>query len=119
VGDLGNGLKIGDVIARVANALNVDGLGLVVNGSSNVLWLIAVHELGRDAQALKQDLELVVGTAVQVGRRNNVVTGVRERRDGHELRGLPGRGRNSGNTTLEGRDSLLENINRGAVGDAE
>ena len=67
VGDLGNSLNIRNVVPRVANALNVDGLGLVVDGGGNVLGLVAVDELGLDPEAGKEDLELVVGATVEVG----------------------------------------------------
>lgn len=91
MGDLGNGLEIGDVVLGVANALHVDGLGLVVDQSLNVLDLVAVGEPGRDSEAGKEDLELVVGATVQQGRGDNVVTGVGEGVDGDELSRLTGR----------------------------
>jgi hypothetical protein len=114
VGDLGDGLELGHVVARVADALNVDGLGLVVDGGRNVLGLVAVDELGGDAEARKQHLELVVRAAVEVGRRHDVVARVRQRRNGHELRGLPGRGSDGSHAALERRDSLLKDIDGGA-----
>lgn len=47
VGDLGDGLEVGHVVARVANALYIDSLvGVVVNGGSNVLGVVSVNELG-------------------------------------------------------------------------
>lgn len=88
MGDLGNGLEIWDVVLGVANALDVDSLGLVVNGSSNVLGLVAVDKLGVDAQARQEDLELVVGAAVEVGGGDDVVTGMGEGVDGNELSSL-------------------------------
>jgi hypothetical protein len=116
VGDLGNGLKLGHVVARVADALNVDGLGLVVDGGGNVLGLVALDELGRDAEAREEHLELVVGATVQVRGRDDVVARVRQRRDGHELGGLAGRGGHGSNATLESGDSLLEDVDGGAAG---
>lgn len=111
VGKLGDGLKVGNVIAGVANALDVDSLSLLVDGSGQVLGLVASDELGLDAVAGKHDLELVVGSAVEVGGRDNVVTGVGEGGDGHELSGLAGGSGDGGNTALEGSHALLEDIN--------
>lgn len=113
VGNVGNLLEVGDVVAGVANALNVDGLGLVVNDSGEVLGLVSRDEFGSDAEALKEDLELVVGTAVEVGGGNDVVTGVSKSGNGHKLSGHAGGGGNGSNTTLEGGDSLLEYIDGG------
>lgn len=67
VGDFGNGLEVGDVVARVADALDVHGLGVVVDGGGNVLGLVAVDEFGLDAQPGEKYFELVVGAAVEVG----------------------------------------------------
>jgi len=90
VGDLCNGLEIGDVVLGVANTLDVDGLGLVVNGRREVFWSVALDEFGLDAEAGKGDLQLVVGSSVQVRGRHDVVSGVCEGSDGHELRSLSG-----------------------------
>jgi len=115
VGDLGNGLEVGDVVAGVANGLEVDGLGVVVDEGGNVLGLVAVGELGLDAEAGQHDLELVVGATVQVGGGDDVVTGVGESSEGHEESSLAGGGGNSGNTTLESSNTLLEDIDGRAV----
>lgn len=112
---LDDGLKVRDVVARVADALNVNGLGLVVDGGGNVVGAVAVDELGRNAVPREQHLELVVGAAIQVGRRHDVVARVRERRDGDELRGLAGRCGHSRDAALKRGDSLLEDVDGGAV----
>lgn len=83
VADLCNRLEIRDVVSRVANALDVDGLGLVVNGGTNVLWLVALDKLGLDTEAREHDLELVVGSAIEVRSGDNVVAGMSEGGNGH------------------------------------
>lgn len=113
---LGDGLEVGHVVPRVADALDVDGLGVVVDGGGEVLGRVALDELGLDAEAGQQHLELVVRAAVQVRRRDDVVAGARERRDRHELRGLAGRRRERRHAALEGCDPLLEDIDRGLFG---
>lgn len=110
--DLGDGLEVGDVIARVPDALDVDGLGPVVDGGRDVLGLVAVDELGLDAEAREHHFELVVGSAVEVRGRDDIVAGVGQRRDGHELRALARGAGHSGDTPFQGGDPLLEDIDR-------
>jgi hypothetical protein len=91
--DRNNLLKVGDVVFRVADALDlvglsataplktnagthVDGLCLVIDGSLKVLGLVAIDELGLDPQAWEEDLELIVCASVQVRGRNDVVPSV-------------------------------------------
>lgn len=83
VADLGDLLKIRDVVARVSDGLDVDGLGLLVDGGSDILRLVTVDELGLDSQAREHDLELVVGTAIEVGGGDDVVAGVGKGSNGH------------------------------------
>lgn len=47
--NLGDSLEIWDIVARVSNALEKNCLGLVVNCGTNVLWLVTVDKLGRNA----------------------------------------------------------------------
>jgi hypothetical protein len=110
VGDLGDSLNIWHVVSWVTNGLDVDSLGLLVNGSGDILWLVTSNELGIDAKTWKEDLELVVGSSVDVGCGNNVVTSLREGCNGHELSRLTGGCGNSGDTTFKSCYPLLENI---------
>ena len=114
MGDLGDGLELGHVVARVTDAFDVDSLGLVVDGGRDVLGAVAVDELGRDAEAREEHLELVVRAAVEVRCRDDVVAVVGKRRDGHELCGLAGGGSHRSDTALESSDSLLKDIDRRA-----
>lgn len=110
MGDLGNGLEIRHVVARVADALDVDGLGLVVDGGGNLVGVVSVDKLGLDAQTREEDLELVVGAAVQVRRGDNVVTSVCESANGDELGSLAGRGSQGSDTTFQRSYALLKDI---------
>lgn len=108
--NLGNGLEVRHVVARVADALDVDGLGLVVNQGSNLVGVVAVDEFGLDSEARQEDFELVVCAAVEVRRGDDVVAGVGKRVDGDELGTLARRGSESGSTAFQSSNSLLENI---------
>lgn len=66
MGDLGNRLKIRDIVARVANGLNVHGPSLVVNGLCKVLGALRGDKFGVNAETWKEDFELVVRAAVEV-----------------------------------------------------
>jgi hypothetical protein len=111
--NLGNSLKVRHVIARVANSLHVNGLGAVVNRSRDISRIVALDELGLDAQAREEHLELVVGAAVEVAGCDDVVAGMRQRCEGEELRGLARRGGDSGDAAFESCDAFLEDIDGG------
>lgn len=83
VADLGDLLKIRNVVAGVSDGLNVDSLGLLIDGGGNVLRLVTSNETGLDSHPREHDLELVVGTAIEVGGGNDVVAGVCKGGDGH------------------------------------
>ena len=116
MGDLGDRLKVRDVVAGVSNGLHINGLGTVIDGGCNVLWLIALNEFGVDTKTRELDLKLIVGTTVQVARRHDVVTGVSKSGDGQQLRSLSGGGRNGSYATLERRNTLFKDIYRGLRG---
>jgi hypothetical protein len=83
--NLGNSLKIRNIIARVSYTLKEDCLRAVVNRSSNILGLITLDKLGFDPKAREHNLELVISATVQVASRDNVVASMSQGRNGHEL----------------------------------
>ncbi|GJD02126.1 hypothetical protein ColKHC_10951 [Colletotrichum higginsianum] len=113
VGDLGDGLEIRHVVLWVADTLDVDGLGLVVNGVGNVLDAVAINKFCVDAEARQEHLELVVGAAIEQRGRDDIITGLGEGADGDELGGLAGGGGQRGHAALERGDALLEDVDRG------
>lgn len=110
MGNLRNGFKIGDVVAGISDALNVNGLCLVVDELLKVFGLVTIDKLGVDAQARQCDLELIVSATVEVRGADDVVASVSKSSDGHELSSLARRGGNRGLTALKRGDSLLEGI---------
>jgi hypothetical protein len=90
MGSLGDSLEVGNVIFWISNALNIYRLGLVIDGRSEVLWLVSVDELRIYAESWEEDFQLVVGSSVEVGCRDNVVAGVCNCCNGHELGSLTG-----------------------------
>ena len=71
---LSNGRKIRDVVLWVANALNVNSLRLLINCSREILRLVPIDELGVYAESGKEDFQLIVGSAIEVGRGDDVVS---------------------------------------------
>lgn len=108
--NLSDRLKIGYVVPGIANSLDIDSLGAVINGRGDVLWLVSLDKLGCDAQTRKEDLQLVICTAVQVACSYDVVASVSKRGDGHELCSLARRSCNGCHTPFKGGDALLKNI---------
>ena len=112
-----NGLEVRDVVARVADALDIDRLRLIIDQALELLGLVPLDEFRRDAQSGEGDFELVVGAPVQVARADDVVTGMRQGGDDHELRGLA-RGRpDGGSASFERGDTLFQHVD-GGVHDA-
>ena len=116
VGDLGQGLEVGHVEARVADRLDVQGAGARVDGLGEVLRVVSRDELRADAEPGKGDLELVVGAPVQVAGGDDVVAVLKDRGESQELRGLAARGGEGRGSAFEGGDPLLEDV-RGRVHD--
>lgn len=108
--DLCDRFKVWNIVLWVSNTLKVNRLGVLVNRLREVFWVVTVHKLRGYAKTRKGDLQLVVGTSVQVRRSDDVVSGMRKSRDDHELRSLTGCCSHSSNTALERCDSLFEHI---------
>lgn len=113
VRDLADCLEIRNIVPGIPNRLHIHRLGPLIDRLLEIRRRVARHELGVHAQPRHEDLELVVRAAVEIGRRDDVVAGVAERRDRHELGGLAGRGGQGGHTPLEGGDALLEHVDGG------
>ena len=108
--NLGDGSDVVNKVLGVGDRLDVDGLGLGVNGSLVVLGLLGLDKLGGDAKTGEEVGPGVVRTTVEVRGGDNVVTSSAETHDDHTLSGLTGRGSESGGTTLKSSNSLLKHI---------
>lgn len=72
VGNVGDGAVVGNVVGGVAEGLDVNTLGLVVDGGLDVLGLVAVDKLDLDAETREGDLEQVVLMPNERNREQNV-----------------------------------------------
>ena len=117
VGDGGNAVNVGHFAVGVAQGLDVDGLGVGLNGLFKVLDVQRVHEGGGHAVVHQGVGQQVVGAAVDVLGGNDVVAA-----QGHVLDGV-GDGRGAGShaqgshAALQSGHALLEDV-LGGVGQA-
>ena len=119
VADRGDGLEVADLQSGVGHGLAEQRARLVVDGGAEVLGVLGVHELHRDAHRGEDVVELRVGSAIQLAGRDDVVARLRKGDDGIEARGGAGRDgdRGEGVAALELRDAGLQDV-RGGVTDA-
>lgn len=78
-------VKVGYVVPWVTNALEIDSLCVVVDGLFEVFRFITCDKLGLDSESGKRDLQLIVGTSVEVGRADDVVARDCQSCNCHEL----------------------------------
>ena len=117
VGDLGNGVDIGDVGIGVAQGLNVDGLGVGLDGGFYLLQIVGIHEGGGDAVLGQGVGQQVAGAAVDGLLRHNVLPLAGQGLDGIDNGCSAGGHGQAGGAALQGCNALLENI-LGGVGQA-
>lgn len=114
--NLDNLLKIGHIVFGIADTLNVDRLGLVVDQAGKLLGIISLDKLGFDAEAGQKDLELIVGSSIQVRGRDNIIPCMGQGGKGHELSGLARGGGDGGDTSFQRGDALFKDIDRRLAG---
>ena len=115
LGDLGDGVDIGDVGVGVAERLEIDDRGVVLDGPLDLFQVMGIDEGGLDAKLGERMLQQVVGTAVDGLLGDHVVTGL-----GKSLQGI-GDGSSTGgdgktrHAALERGNAVLEDA-LGGVG---
>jgi hypothetical protein len=113
MGQLGNGFEIRNIVSRIADSFHIHGFRLVIDGCGKLLGRIILDEFGLYSQSAEEDFELIVSTTVEVTSRDDVVTSMGQRSDGHELSSLTRRGSHCGNTTFKSSNSFLKDIDGG------
>ena len=110
MGNLGDGLKVGNIVSWIPDSLNINSLGPVINSCNQVFWFVSFHKLGLDAQTWQQDFKLVVRSTIQISGCDNVVAMVGKGRYGHELSGLAGGCSKGTNSTFQSCNTFLKDI---------
>ena len=112
LGDLTHFGEGEDVQARVAEAFSVESLGVRLHGLAEVLGIVAVDERHLDAEFRQGVVEEIIGAAVELGDRDDMVAGAGEVEDGCGDGGLAGGVGERTGTAFEGREALLEDVRR-------
>ena len=108
-----DGGDVRHVVSWVTDAFDVDHFRLVVDLLLEFRRVVAFDEARADAEPGEEDFELVVGAAVEVRGRDDVVAGVGQCGDGHELGGLARGSSHGGDTAFERGDALFEDVHCG------
>ena len=109
-------LKVWDVVSWVSDALQIYHLGLVVDQMLEIFRLVPIDEFGMDPQPGQENLELIVGPPVQIRSGYDVVAGMCECDNRHELSRLSRGCCHGGDAAFQRCDALLNHIHRGLRG---
>ena len=85
---VGDRAEVRDVVLRIAEALEVDAPGVLVDEIVDLLWMVRIEEAHFDAHALHGLGEERPGAAIEARRRDEVLPRVADREDGGRDRGL-------------------------------
>ena len=115
VGDFGDCLEVRQISVRVAEGLEVDELGILLDGVLELLRVLGGDEGGGDAVTRQGVAQQVEGTAVDVLGGDDVVTGLGDVAHGVFDGGGTGSDGQTSGTTFKGGDAVLEDT-LGGVG---
>ena len=117
MGDGCDGVDVGDVAVGVAQGLQIDGLGVGLDGVLHLGQVVGVHEGGGDAELGQGVLQQVVAAAVDGLLGHDVVTGLCQSLDGVADGSSTGSGGQRSHAAFQRGDALLEDV-LGGVGQA-
>ena len=108
MGNLRDGVDIGNVAVGIAQRLNIDGLGIGPNGVFHLLKIMHIHKAGFDAVKRQGVRQQVAGTAVDGLLGNNMLSHSGQCLNGVTDGGCAGGNRKASRTALKGRNPILE-----------
>ena len=85
VGNISNGLDVEHVGLGIADGLPVEQFRLRCDGTAELFWVSGIDKVHLDAKALKCQGKLVIRATVQGARRDHLIAGLQQGRQGHEL----------------------------------
>ena len=115
LGDLRDGIDVGDVGVGVAERLEVDDRGVVLDGTLDLVQVMGIDKRGLDAKLGERVLQQVVGTTVDGLLGHHMVTGLGECLQGVGDSGSTGSNGEAGHAALERGDTVLKDA-LGGVG---
>jgi hypothetical protein len=111
VRERGDGLDVEQVLLGVGDALAEERLRVGTDGGAPGLDVVGVLDKGDvDAELGQRVVEEVVGAAVEAGAGDDVVAGLGDVEDRHQLRGLAARDEERADAALEAREPLLDGV---------
>ena len=108
LGDLGDGVDVGDIGVGVAERLEVDNRGVVLNGTLDLVQVVGVDKGGLDTKLGERVLQQVIGTAVDGLLGDHVVTGLGEGLQGIGDGGSTRSDSETSHATLKRGDAILK-----------
>ena len=108
--DVGDAAEVGDVVLRVADALQVDAARVLVHQLVDLLWVVGIEEADLDAELGERLGEERPGTAVEARRGDEVLAGVADREDRRGDRRLARGEGEGGCAAVDRREALLEHV---------
>ena len=114
---LGQSFDVGNVELGIAQGLGVDSPGFRVNGRPQAVKIVGIDKAYLDAHPRQGVVEKVVGSPIERGGGDDLVSGAGQGGDGQGFGGLSGGGCQRRRSSFEGGDALLEDIG-GGVHDA-
>ena len=117
VGDGRDGRDVGDVAARICDALAEERARVVIDGGPHRVHIVEIDEPRAPAEARDGLAELGDRATIESGRDDDVAPGRHQREERHDLCGMPRRAADGSRTALERGDAFLQDGNRG-VGQA-
>ena len=115
LGDLGDGVDVGDVGVGVAERLEVDDRGVVLDGALDLVQVMGIDKRGLDAKLGERMLQQVVRATVDGLLSNHVITGLGKCLQGIGDSGSAGSNGEAGHAALERGDTVLKDT-LGGVG---
>ena len=115
LGNLGNGVDVGDIGVGIAERLEIDDRGVVLDGALDLFQVMSIDKGGLDAKLEERMLQQVVGAAVDGLLGHHVVTGLGEGLQRVSDGSGAGSDGETGHAALERGDTVLEDA-LGGVG---
>ena len=108
LGDARDRLDVADHAARIGQALDEEGLGLVGDGALEVVRLVGVDDLRRPAELRIGVLHLLQRAAIEARGGDDLGAGRHQREEGEHLRGMARGGDGAAAAAFQRREPRLE-----------
>src|ERR1019366_6041698 len=108
--DSGNRIKVQRIQARIAQCLGIDCFCVLVDCSTKIVRITAIHEAYVDAKFGQCIVEKIIGTTIETCGGDNLITCSGNIENCQRLRCLSGGGRERTNAAFEGCHTTFKSI---------